>query len=86
MFMYANCWQAWVFFYALDSTYIYIQPFQHLWSKTHLHAANLKQEHDKRGSNWIRFASAPETMAGKQTLHKSLHSHLQLFAIGRGTC
>lgn len=83
VFTYANYWRACAFVSALDSTYVHIHPFHLLWSGTHLHAANLKQEHDRRGSRWIRSDSAPETMAGKQALHKSLHSHLQLFARGK---
>lgn len=68
----------------LDCTYIHVHPFHLLRSRTDLHAAISKREHDRRGSSRIRFDSAPETMTGKQALHKSLHSHLQLFAIGKG--
>lgn len=85
MFAYANRGLACAFVSALHSTYVDIHSFHLLRGRTHLHAANLKQEHDERGSSRIRFDSAPETIAGKQALHKSLHSHLQLFAIGRGT-
>lgn len=53
--------------------------FLSAWRKTHLYSVKLKQEHERRGSSRIRFDSAPETMAGKQALHKSIHSRLQLF-------
>ena len=67
-------------------TWVHIHPHLPALKQSSSACSVLKQQHDRRGSGWIRCDSAPETMAGKQALHKSLHSHLQFFATGRGTC
>lgn len=77
MFIYANWWLAGTFISAFDSAFT-VSICKQSWFCMQ---PNLKLGPDRRGSSWIRCDRPHETLAGKQTLHKSLHSHLQLFTV-----
>lgn len=71
--------------YAFVVQNIHTDSFRALWCGSHLHSTNATSENDGPALSWIRFDGALETES-KQTLCRSLNSHLQHFAPGEGRC